>query len=90
MPTLLQRLRTIADDDIAKRDRWKDALKWVNDRASDHEVHAYIQVDGTMQVQTKLLFADFHPSNSHTYDDSTVSAMLDWFVFAKIQYSMYL
>lgn len=90
MPTLNQRLKTLAADDAAKLKQWKDAIKWANDRLSDHEVHVYKHVDGKMQEEKKLLFADFHPSKSGGYDDAQVVEMVEWFVFAKLQYTQFL
>jgi len=87
MPTLQQRLATLAAGDQAQLKRWKGALKWARDRAPDHAVHMTMP-DG--RERSKLLFDDYSLSEMRTYDDETLVEMVDWLYTAQMQYQLFL
>lgn len=86
-PTLNQRLATLAQGDDETLRRWKGAIKWAKDRASDHVVHVTMP-DG--REREKGLFDDYNLKDAREYDDTTLTEMVEFFSMAQVQYAAFL
>ena len=79
-------VRLAEDEDQTKS--WKAALRWVRDRASDHVV-TMIDSEGS-ESSKKLIDEKTDPSQGRTYTDCEFVDMMNFFVFAKLQYASFL